>query len=207
MKSKTFLVSFVIICVISTSSFSTIIIDTGIRGPLSNMSTYQYQDWYTHYAQSFTAPDEWLISLEVPVYENTPHENTSAAPISIELWDNDDNILASSSSFVPTNPSQTPQYLSLDSNIELVSGEVYWVVMHAHSVLIGNGWNGNYGGHKNSSPYLGNQYRVFFAPDNSWQDASVLQPMAFRAEFDSVPEPTSLLLFGLGSLALHKRKP
>ena len=106
------------------------IYDTGIRGPYQGKSTHDGEDFYTYYAQSFIAPQTWLIDMSVPLYENTNNPSNNNPDFTIELWDDSDNPLAISMVYeAPKNDKTEPVYYDLGTtDIELIIGDTYWVV-------------------------------------------------------------------------------
>lgn len=195
----------ILILILASAANATIIYDTGIASPYQGKSTHDYADFYSYYAQSFEAPDDWLLDLSIPVYDNQNNESKNNPEFTIELWDSGLNLMASSPVYdAPKNDKADPIYYLLGGpDIELIAGDIYWAVYNPLSSDKEEAWCGFYLGSYN--PCSGCYSCQYFEPTNTMVSSVTL--FAYTAEFDSVPspEPMTIMLLGLGGLFLKGR--
>lgn len=188
-------------------------LDTGISNPYQGKSTHNGEDFYTYYAQSFMAPEEWLVSLEIPLYENLNNTSKNNPDFTIELWDDFGNVLAASDLYdAPTNDKLDSVYYGIGEELELTVGDKYWAVYNPWPSDEQDAWCGVYVGAYNPTIGYYNQYH--FAPtDTVYEGITVL---AYRATFDSalvigssvdiIPAPGSGLLVVIGMMSLSLQR-
>lgn len=197
---------FLVFFTIDVKAEITYVYDTGIEAPYQGKSTHNYEDFYTYYAQSFVAPDQWLIDLSIPLYENENNVSKNNPSFTIELWDDVDNVLAQSVIFdPPTNRIDDPVYYGFETNgIELIPGDTYWAVYNPLPDDAEEAWCGFYIGTRNfSRGYYNKQY---FAPGDTIVTSNILYAYYMTFSSVAIPEPITIVMLGLGGLFLRKRK-
>lgn len=183
----------------------TYIYDAGIKEPYQGKSTHNYEDFYTYYAQSFIAPEIWMIDMSIPLYENLNNSSKNNPDFTIELWDDYDNVLFSSGIYdAPKNDKSSPVYYSLGTtDIELIVGDTYWAVYNPLPDDKEEAWCGFYTAQYNvNTGYYNKQY---FAPDNSYVRSTITYAYYMTFSPEPLPEPASVLFLGLGSLIFLRR--
>jgi hypothetical protein len=160
-----------------------------------------YPDWdgnvtngWLGVAQSFTTPtDNVLVSWTFAIDPGQSNVNCS-----VYAWDNTVGTMGGSLYSTNIDCSAGGDY-TFNPNLALTAGGLYAVVYD---------FNGNAG----ASIHFQVNQNSYAGGDASWFDGSGWQYLdsgwntTFKAKFDAVPEPATLLLFGLGAIALRRKR-
>lgn len=196
----------ILLMVVAVSARITEVYDAGIGIPYQGKSTHNYEDFYTYYAQSFIAPETWLIDMSIPLYKNDNNASKNNPTFTIELWDDEDNVLAMSDVFAAaTNDKYNPVYYDLGTNdIELIVGDTYWAVINPLPDVKEEAWVGFYTAKYNACS--GSYNKQYFAPDDNLVTGTIAYAYYMTFSPEPLPEPMTIMLLSIGAIMLRRKK-